>query len=141
MVRVMIGLKGSGKTKQLIELVNAAVHEEDGHVVCLEHDVKLTYDLNHKARLIRTKPYELAGYDGLRGFVSGLYAGDYDITSLFLDSLFKIAGDGDIDRAAEFIRWLDDFGQRNGITFTVTISAPAGDAPEHMKPYIWHPNA
>jgi len=136
MVRLIIGSKGNGKTKRLIEMVNAAVAADHGSVVCLERDVKLTYDIHHKARLIQTAPYALDGYAGLRGFVSGLYAGNYDTTAVFIDSLYKIAGSNDAAQATAFLDWLEGFGNRNGISFTVTISAPASDATEGMKPYI-----
>ena len=136
MVRLFIGVKGSGKTKRLIGMVNEAVEAAHGSVVCLERDTKLTYDIHHRARLIQTAPYALDGYSGLRGFISGLYAGNYDTTDVFLDSLYKIAGTDDAGQASDFLDWLNDFGERNHVRFIVTISAPAEAATERMKKYL-----
>jgi energy-coupling factor transporter ATP-binding protein EcfA2 len=136
MVRLIIGSKGCGKTKRLIHMVNAAVAADHGSVVCLERDAKLTYDIHHKARLIQTAPYALDGYSGLRGFISGLYAGNYDTTAVFFDSLYKISGTDNAEQATAFLDWLEGFGSRNGISFTVTISAPESEAIDGMKKYI-----
>ena len=136
MVRLIIASKGNGKTKRLIEMVNAAIAAEHGSVVCLERDAKLTYDIHHNARLIQTAAYALDGYPGLRGFISGLYAGNYDTTAVFIDNLYKVAGTGDAAQATGFLDWLEAFGSRNGINFTVTISAPGSEATEGMLKYV-----
>ncbi|MEG0878966.1 MAG: hypothetical protein RSF00_09885, partial [Oscillospiraceae bacterium] len=80
MVKVIMGLKGSGKTKQMIDLINTAVASEHGNVVCIERGPKLTYDIHYKIRLVEASQYDLTSFDTLKGFVSGLYAGNYDIT-------------------------------------------------------------
>ena len=90
MVRVIMGVKGTGKTKQMIELINSAVHSENGNVVCIERGPKLTYDIHYKIRLVEASHYDIKSYDFLKGFISGLYAGNYDITHVFIDSLTKI---------------------------------------------------
>ncbi|MEG1464860.1 MAG: hypothetical protein RSC11_08200, partial [Mucinivorans sp.] len=87
MVKVIMGLKGSGKTKQMIDLINTAVASEHGNVVCIERGPKLTYDIHYKIRLVEASQYDLTSFDTLKGFVSGLYAGNYDITHVFIDSL------------------------------------------------------
>ncbi|MEF9976801.1 MAG: hypothetical protein RR754_08550, partial [Oscillospiraceae bacterium] len=89
MVKVIMGLKGSGKTKQMIDLINTAVASEHGNVVCIERGPKLTYDIHYKIRLVEASQYDLTSFDALKGFVSGLYAGNYDITHVFIDSLCK----------------------------------------------------
>jgi energy-coupling factor transporter ATP-binding protein EcfA2 len=136
MIRLFIGAKGSGKTKRLIGMVNAAVEAAHGNVVCLERDTKLTYDIHYRARLIQTAPYKLDGYPGLRGFISGLYAANYDTTDVFFDSLYKITGTNDAEQATAFLDWLDAFGSRNGVSFTVTISAPESEATGGMLKYV-----
>ena len=90
MVKVIMGLKGSGKTKQMIELINAAAGTEHGNVVAIERGPKLTFDLHYKIRLIDSGSFEIHNYDFMKGFISGLYAGNYDITHIFIDSLGKI---------------------------------------------------
>ena len=131
-----MGLKGSGKTKQMIDLVNGAVKEAHGAVVCLEHGKKLTYDVHYDARLIDTVPYEIRSYQVLRGFITGLYAGNYDINRIFIDSLFKVAGNSDMQECDRFLNWCERFGEVNGIEFTVSISAPVEEAAPGIKKYL-----
>lgn len=137
MVRVIMGVKGTGKTKQMIELINAAAKSEAGSVVCIEHGSKLTYDIHYQIRLIEAKEYNLKNLDMLKGFVSGLHAGNYDITSVFIESLTKIVGvDPENELVEQFLDWLNDFGEKNGIKFTVTISADASLASEGVRKYF-----
>ena len=129
-------MNGSGKTKQLIELVNNAAKDESGSVVCIEAESNMIYDIHHNTRLIDAKEYHLNSYDLVRGFVSGLYAGNYDIAQVFIDNLGKMVG-ADVDQNTEsFLNWLDSFGEKNGIKFTVTISAEDSAATEGMKKYM-----
>ena len=136
MVRVIMGVKGTGKTKQMIELINSAVHSENGNVVCIERGPKLTYDIHYKIRLVEASHYEMKSFDFMKGFISGLYAGDYDITHIFIDSLTKIVG-GECDNQTEqFLDWLNNFGEQHNIKFTITISDDASLAPEGVKKYF-----
>jgi len=131
-----MGVKGTGKTKQMIDLINSAVNTENGHVVCIEKGNKLTYDINSKIRLVDSTPYDLVNYDMMKGFISGLYAGNFDTTHVFIDSLTKIVGcDVDVD-TEKFLAWLDSFGEKNGIKFTVTISADVSLASEDLRKYF-----
>ena len=137
MVRVIMGVKGTGKTKQMIELINTAVQSEHGNVVCIERGPKLTYDINYKIRLVEASHYDMKDYEFLKGFVSGLYAGNYDITHIFIDSLTKIVPSEATDLAVEdFLDWLNDFGEDNNIKFTVTISAYSSLASDGVKKYF-----
>lgn len=136
MVKVMMGLKGLGKTKSMIELVNETVEKGDGAVVCLEYNQKLTYDINHRARLINTEPYEIKSYQLLRGFITGLYAGNYDINHIFIDSLSKISGNNDMGDCERFLSWCDRFGEANGVSFTISISAKVEDATDGVRKYF-----
>ena len=96
MVQVIMGLKGSGKTKQLVKDINEAVQSETGSVVCVEFGKKLTYDIDYRVRLIDAKEYNITNVPLLKGFLSGLHAGNFDITHVFIESLYKIIGE---DRA------------------------------------------
>ena len=137
MVRVIMGVKGTGKTKQMIELINTAVQSEHGNVVCIERGPKLTYDIHYKIRLVEASHYDMKDYEFLKGFVSGLYAGNYDITHIFIDSLTKIVPSEATDLAVEdFLDWLNDFGEDNNIKFTVTISADSSLASDGVKKYF-----
>ena len=137
MVRVIMGVKGTGKTKQMIELINSAVHSENGNVVCIERGNKLTYDIHSKIRLVESSHYDMNSFDFLKGFISGLYAGNYDITHIFIDSLTKIVGVNATDHEVEvFLDWLNRFAETNGLKFTVTISADASLATDGVKKYF-----
>ena len=94
MITLLIGKKGSGKTKKLIELANEAVQNSNGNVVVIEKGLKLTYDISHKARLVDSDAYGIEGLDALVGFVSGICAANYDVTDVFVDSTLKITGKG-----------------------------------------------
>ena len=137
MVRVIMGIKGTGKTKQMIELINSAVHSENGNVVCIERGPKLTYDIHYKIRLVEASSYDIDSYATLKGFVSGLYAGNYDITHVFIDSLTKIVPSEATSLEVEnFLDWLNNFGEDNNIKFTVTISADESLASDGVKKYF-----
>jgi len=136
MVRVIMGKKGSGKTKQMIELINSAVRTEHGNVVCIEKGNKLTFDIHYHIRLIEASEYDIADYTALKGFVSGLYAGNYDITHIFIDSLTKIAGSECDNNTEMFLDWLNDFSEKHNIKFTVTISDDASLATDGIKKYF-----
>ncbi|MBR4098663.1 MAG: hypothetical protein IKK44_01585 [Clostridium sp.] len=136
MVRLIMCVKGSGKTKQLIEMINNAAKDEPGNVVCIEANRNLTYDIHYQIRLIEAQEYKLSNYDLYRGFISGLYAGNYDISHIFIDNLCKTMG-GEVTQATEdFLNWLDSFGEKNGIKFTVTISADLALATDGMQKYL-----
>ena len=136
MVKVIMGLKGHGKTKRLIELVRKASEEEHGNVICIERDSALRYDVPMSVRLIKLSDYKLTGYTALKGFLSGLCAGNYDITHIFMDGLFKLAGTESLSEAEEFLDWCDAFSAREDVKFTMTISADESAATEGIKKYF-----
>lgn len=136
MVKVIMGLKGSGKTKQLVDLINVAAGTEHGNVVAIERSPKMTFDVHYKIRLVDSESYAIGSYEAMRGFISGLYAGNYDITHIFIDSLTKIIP-GECDHQTEdFLDWLEAFSEKNGIKFTLTISADASLASDCIKKYF-----
>ena len=135
MIHVIMGLKGSGKTKKLIDSINAAVAEAHGDVVCIEYGKKLTYDVNYRARLVDSQEYGISTPDMLKGFLSGLHAGNFDITNVYIDNLYKTIGN---DRAAgeDFILWAAKFAEVNNMEITVTVSDDAALASEEVKKYL-----
>ena len=136
MIRVIVGKKGSGKTKQVIEMINSAVDTEHGNVVCIEKGEKLMLDISHKIRLVEASEYDIADYTAMKGFISGLYAGNYDITHIFIDSLTKIIGRECDFETEKFLDWLNNFSQKNGIKFTITISDEESLMSEGIKKYF-----
>lgn len=136
MIRVIMGKKGAGKTKKIIEMINNAVETENGNVVCIEKGEKLTLDIKHQIRLIESSDYDIADYTAMKGFISGLYAGNYDITHVFIDSLTKIV-DSECDHNMEnFLHWLENFSEKNNIKFTVAISEEESLAPEGVRKFL-----
>ncbi len=132
MVTLIIGKKGSGKTKKLIQLANEAVAKSQGNVVVIEKGAKLTYDVTHKARLIDTDVYGIKGYNMLLGFISGICAGNYDVTDIFVDSTFKICEEG-VAELAPFVEKLNALSEEAQASITMLISAAETDLPADLK--------
>lgn len=135
MVKLIVGSKGTGKTKALVELVKRAVDQEDGSVVYLEKDKNLTYDIPHTVRLIHVNDYGFGSIEFFKGFISGLHAGNYDISHVFIDSLFKMFGETDMDRIAGLLDELDAFGKKEDINFTITATADPEAIGDNIKKY------
>lgn len=134
MISLIIGNKGSGKTKRLITMVNEAVSKSDGNVVCIEKSLKLTYDLTHKARLVNVDEYGISGFDVLYGFISGMCAANYDLTDLFIDATLRIGGD-DTDELVKFMEKLAKLAARVETKFVLTISRDENDLPKELFNY------
>lgn len=134
MVKLIVGLKGTGKTKTLIEMVNKATVESKGSVVCIERGSKLNYDITHKARLIDTKEYAVADGQALYGFIAGITASNHDITDIFVDSALKICGD-DMPAFEAFVKEVDKLadGKFNCI---MTVSAAVEDCKAGLGDYL-----
>ena len=141
MVKIVMGLKGSGKTKTLVDLVKKALDEDHGNVVCIEKDKNLTYDIPYTARLIGTSEYGISTNELLRGFISGLHAGNYDITHVFIDNLGKILNDTSDESLVSFLTWLDNFSNREKVNFLVCLTADPESASEDLKKFIRPVNA
>ena len=135
MIHVIMGLKGSGKTKKLIDAINAAVAEAHGDVVCIEYGKALTYDVTYKVRLVDSKEYGIKSAEMLKGFLSGLHAGNFDITNVFIDNLYKTIG-SDVAVAEEFIAWCAKFAADNAMEITISISEDPANVSEGMKQYL-----
>lgn len=134
MISLIIGNKGSGKTKHLIALVNDAVKDSKGNVVCIEKETKLTHDVNYRARLIATDHFGIKGYDAFFGFLCGICAGDYDITDVFVDATLKIGGK-DYNELAVFLKKVDELGKLSDNNFTFTVSADESELPKQIFEY------
>jgi len=136
MVKVIIGLKGSGKTKQLIDSINSAIKTESGSMVCIEKGSALTFDIDYRVRLIDASEYDIGSYTFLKGFISGLHAGNFDISHIFLDGLYKLSGSKDHDETAAFLDWCDAFGKTNKMEFTISISDDLASVPAGIAKYV-----
>lgn len=131
MVTLIIGKKGSGKTKKLIERANEAINNSNGNVVVIEKGLKLTYDISHQARLIDIDAYGIQGLDSFFGFVSGICAGNYDVTDIFVDSTLKIIGP-DTEALAILAEKLSALAALADTKITLSVSADAEELPKSI---------
>ena len=134
MLKLIAGKKGTGKTKQLISMVNGEVEVSSGKVACIEKGTKLTYDINHSARLLDTEGFKITSYDALYGFIAGIAASDYDCKDIFVDSITKIAGT-DFDKIDDLLDKINELC-KDDIKVVITISADPSELPESVKKYI-----
>ena len=135
MIQIIMGLKGSGKTKKLINAINETVASAHGDVVCIEYGKKLTYDVSYKVRLVDSKEYAISSPEMLKGFLSGLHAGNFDITHVFIDNLYKTIGNDKAEGEA-FIKWCAQFAAANDMNITITVSDDPEAASEDIKQYL-----
>lgn len=136
MVHLYLGLSGSGKTKEMIQAINAAAEQSDGSVICIEQGSKLRYDVNFRTRLISYGDYGLQGPDALKAFISGLHAGNFDITHIFLKSIHRLLGTDDAEAMADFCDWCAKFGADNQIEFAMTARQDPATVPDRLKKYM-----
>ena len=136
MVQLVLGLKGSGKTKRLIEMVNAALQEESGDVVVIEKDKKLTFDIPYQARLVFASDYSIGTVEFFKGLLSGLHAGNYDITHIFIDNFVKMMPGVTEAEIEEFLIWLDAFSEKESVKFTVSMTLNPDEVSENIRKYI-----
>lgn len=134
MIKLIIGNKGAGKTKRLIELVNNCVENSDGNVVCVENSPKLTYDVSSRARLLETDTYSIRGHKAFYGFLAGICAGNYDVTDILVDATFKIVG-RDYGELPQFFEMLSNLSESSDVNFVFTISCDKEDLPVDIFDY------
>ena len=131
MVTLLTGKKGSGKTKKLIELVNAALEKSNGNVVVIEKGQQMTYNIPYAARLVDSDAYDIKGEDALLGFISGICAGNYDVTDIFVDSTLKITGTG-AEACAYLVPELKKLSESASTSIVLSISAADEDIPAQV---------
>lgn len=135
MINLIVGVKGTGKTKRLIDDVNKAVCASHGVVVCIEYGKKLTYDINYQVRLIDAKDYNIKDGQSLYGFVCGILAGNYDVSELFIDSALKICQDN-MPSFEKFVGDLESIVDRYSLHCVITASMPAEKLPDSLGKYV-----
>ena len=135
MLKLIIGVKGTGKTKALINLVNTASTDSKGDVVCIEKGVKLRYDVKSSVRLINTEEYFVSDTDALYGFIAGIFASNHDITDLFVDSALKICNN-DAASFDAFVELVAKLSEKLGVNVVMTSSIPVEAASDTVNKYI-----
>ena len=134
MLKLIIGVKGTGKTKTLINLVNGALEVTKGDVVCIEKGVKLRYDIKPTARLIDVDEYMIDDARALYGFVAGILASNHDVTDLFIDSTLKICK-GNVAEFEALVAELDKLVAKVGINLVMTVSMPEEDVSDAVRKF------
>lgn len=132
MVKLIIGARGSGKTKHLIEQVNTAASSSKGSVICVEYGNTLNFDVTYKARLVDTTAFGISSADALYGFIAGLAASDHDITDIFVDAALKICNQN-IAAVDEVVTKVKKLAETYGFNFVMTVSAHPEECTEGMR--------
>ncbi len=136
MIKIHIGLKGSGKTKKLIDAVNNALHVEKGNVVCITEGDRLMHDLDRAVRMVNTEAFNIENMDVFAGMICGIIAQDFDVTHIFIDSVFKSVPGADMDQLDAFISKLESLEKKFNVSFTMMVSAEESAATPNVKKYI-----
>lgn len=136
MLEVIYGKRGSGKTKMLIETANTAVKSCTGDIVYIDDDNRCILDLNHEIRFMNAKEYDIMSTTGLRGFVCGVLASDYDIKEIFIDGFPKIVGCDNAAQLEDTIEKMDEIGKKHNVKITLSISGEKGMEPDFLSEHI-----
>lgn len=134
MIQLITGKKGTGKTKILVDMINAESKNTKGNIVCIEKGAKLTYDIDHSVRLTNTEDYTIEGFDTFYGFLAGMFAGNFDISEVFIDGIFRIAG-RDYDKLGVLLQKLNKLSG-NDIKIVFTVSADLSELPESVQAFV-----
>lgn len=135
MLKLIVGVKGTGKTKTLINLVNGALEVTKGDVVCVEKGMVMTYDIKPAARLISVDEYMVSGAPALYGFIAGILASNHDVTDLFVDGTYRIC-----QKDAKAFDWLllelEKLVEKLGLNLTMTVSIPDEEVTDTMRKFM-----
>ncbi len=132
MVQLIVGEKGKGKTKYLLDKVNAEVKEAEGNIVYLDKSSKNMHELDNKVRLINVSEYPVKNADQFLGFICGVCSQDYDLQTMYVDSFMKVAGLEDAD-ITETVLAMDAIGKQFNVNFVVSVSADKSKLSDQMK--------
>ena len=133
MVELLIGKKGTGKTKALVDKVNTALTVAKGNVVFIAKNSDQMYAVDSKARMATTSDFDIRSYNELLGFIYGIVSRDYDITNIFVDGIFKIVGTTELDGFEDFLKRLEVLSRNQNISFVISVSIDADTAPDYVK--------
>lgn len=134
MVKLLIGKKGTGKTKSLIEQVNAASSVAKGNVVFISNNTSSAmFDISRNVRMADTTDFDIVNYSEFEGFICGIISGNFDITNIFVDGLFKIVKSDDFDGLENFLTRLEKISAKFDISFVLSLSVDVNDAPDYVK--------
>ena len=133
MVQLILGKKGKGKTKIILDMVNKEVNDAKGNIVYLDKSMGHMYELNNKVRLINVLEYEIANADEFIGFIRGIVSQDHDLEQIYFDSFLKIAQLEASDRIEEVVAELDQISDKYGFKIVASVSLDEAELPEALK--------
>ena len=133
MLEVIYGKRGSGKTKLLIGKANAALKDCTGDIVYIDDDNRCILNLNHEIRFMNANEYDIMTTTGLRGFICGVLASDYDIKEIFIDGFPKIVGCKSAEELEETVAKINEIGKKHNVKITASVSGEKGNEPEFIK--------
>ena len=136
MIKFHVGLKGTGKTKKLIDAVNVAVTEEKGNVVCITEGNRLIHDIARDVRLVNTENFDVENFDIFTGMLYGIIAQNFDVTHIFIDSLFKSVPKESVENIDKFVEVIEKLEEKFNVSFTVMVSIDISEATEKIKKYV-----
>ena len=135
MIKLIVGKKGSGKTKAMLDSIAAAVDSENGNVIFICNSTRHMLEVTHAARLVDVSDADTETYRLFKSFINGMLSQNYDISHIFIDSLFKVVPD-DKDGLEDFINALEEISEKNNVKFTICISADKSELPDSIHKYI-----
>lgn len=135
MVKLIIGHKGTGKTKMMVDRANTACKERDGSVIFIIKDDRLKHDLDYNIRMIVMDEYEyITNIDEYIGFIYGILSSNHDIEEIFIDSILKHA-DITVDDLPEFLKRLNNISDKSNVEFVVSLSADLAELDAGLRQY------
>lgn len=135
MVELLIGKKGTGKTKVLIENVNNAASVANGNVAFISNNTgRSMYDIKSSVRMYDTSEFEIKSWDEFLGFICGIISGNFDITNIFIDGILKIVHNS-MDGFEKFLNDIEDIGAKFNVSFNISVSIDVNEAPDYIKKY------
>ena len=134
MITILTGTRGSGKTKKLIDMINTAYQNSDGHVICVEKKESLRYEIKPSVRLVSADAYGISGFDAFYGLLAGICAGDHDITDILVDATLRI-GSRDYDELATFLTKVNKLSTEADTKFVFTVSTETENIPESVREF------
>lgn len=135
MIQVIHGLKGSGKTKRIIDMANESIKQQKGDVVFVDDDNRYMFDLRHEIRFVNAGEYNMAGPEMLYGFLCGMLAQNFDVTLVFIDAFLKLVH-AKPDDTEWFFKSLESLSAKRNINFVLSVSMDDADAPEFIRKYF-----
>ena len=135
MVKLVVGKKGSGKTKMMLDAIAQAVQEENGNVIFVCNSSRHMLEVTYEVRLVDVSNADTETFRLFKTFIMGMLSQNYDISHIFVDSLFKIVPD-DMDGLAGFVEKLEEISEESNVKFTICISADQSELPDSIHKYI-----